>query len=53
MSEKFGLIAEVNTDLLAAKSAPDKAKLLAGGVRLRLRGGTGVDHVKESRFKLN
>lgn len=39
-------------DLLAAKSPPDKAKLLAGGVRLRLRGGNGVDHVKVSRFNL-
>lgn len=39
-------LADRKTDLLAAKSPPDKAKLRAGGVRWRLDGGDGTDQVK-------
>lgn len=38
--------------LLAAKSTPATAALLAAGVRCKLGGGDGLDQVKLSRFRL-
>jgi hypothetical protein len=40
------------TYLLAAKSSPARAALLAGGVCWRPEGGAGTSQVRESRFSL-
>lgn len=46
------IISQRTTHLLAAKSPPEIAALLGGGVVLRVVGGEGLDQIRVSRFNL-